>query len=635
MSGLKFLYNLILKDAIKGSGKASGIMSIGPDIRKITMNKYAKYVDSAKKQGVDLDKLSEEELKYIIELNKPKGPMIGEHRVIDATSPEGKGITESLFGKKPADVLDLSGKKIPPGSQIMGGEEVKIDIVADTIATIKSKKPIDAMKEANSVIGRKGKYKNLTPEESKKILKDTEDHIFERDIPIDPEDLADGGVAGLLGERPRQNFKMGKRAFLKFLASGAAGIAGLKTGLFGFGKKEAAKEVVKQAAGSGGQVPPYFLNLVSKIKMMGDDAPRLATKDRQKVTTYKDYTLTEDVTTGRQEIQRMKVLDDDSASYYGQPLTEETYMSYTPGETIIGKGNKPIKTGPEYDEGTALLRSDRGNAGEIVEESATISDDVIKEANYTFDKADGGRIGYSAGSKVIGKGIMAGINKLFGKGTMTTADKIKRPKKALDREMFKKADDRLNKKRQLTDEEFEDFQLELGDNLEAYNFDGTVGDSQRILKEQENYMKYMYDQYRTGKLDPVAGDKSLARKKLLEKRLEDMEASGDKRLMTRDEIEELSTFDFEKGLDDLDNMRGTKDGEAAQIKLKYPGISDDLINKILIDDNPQRKAEVLATLDESFKMMDKGMGPDDIITTFKNTKRTKQATGGLAGMLGE
>ena len=33
---------------------------------------------------------------------------------------------------------------------------------------------------------------------------------------------------------------------------------------------------------------------------------------------------------------------------------------------------------------------------------------------------------------------MATINKLFGKGTMTTADKIKRPQQALDREMFKK-----------------------------------------------------------------------------------------------------------------------------------------------------------------------------------------------------
>ena len=210
----------------------------------------------------------------------------------------------------------------------------------------------------------------------------------------------------------------GRRGFMKAAGAGAAGIAALKTGLLGFGK-EAAPVVEKAAeavSNTASQVPAYFLNLVSKIKNLGNDAPNLTTLDRQKVTTYKDYTLTEDVTTGRQEIQRMKVLDDGSEAYYGQPLTEETYMSYTPGETIIGKGNKPIKTGPEYDEGTALLRSDRGNAGEIVEESATISDDVIKEGtpfedDYTdFGKADGGRIGYSKG-KLVKEIIKAGEGK--------------------------------------------------------------------------------------------------------------------------------------------------------------------------------------------------------------------------------
>jgi hypothetical protein len=63
-----------------------------------------------------------------------------------------------------------------------------------TIQNINKMKPIDAMKEANSVIGRKGPYKDLTPEQSKKILQDTEDHIFERDIPIDPEDMAKADV---------------------------------------------------------------------------------------------------------------------------------------------------------------------------------------------------------------------------------------------------------------------------------------------------------------------------------------------------------------------------------------------------------------------------------------------------------
>ena len=108
MSGLNLLYKLLLKEAAKGSGKASGIMSIGPDIRKITMNKYAKYVDSAKKQGVDLDKMSEQEIKYILQLNKPKGPTLGGHQVIDASSPEGQGITRDLF-----NMLDKqSGKNV-------------------------------------------------------------------------------------------------------------------------------------------------------------------------------------------------------------------------------------------------------------------------------------------------------------------------------------------------------------------------------------------------------------------------------------------------------------------------------------------------------------------------------------------
>ena len=54
----------------------------------------------------------------------------------------------------------------------------------------------------------------------------------------------------------------------------------------------------------------------------------------------------------------------------------------------------------------------------------------------------------------------------------------------------------------------------------------------------------------------------------------------------------------------------------------------------MIDDNPQRKAEVLATLDEAFKMSEKGMSPDEILNTFKKTPRTKQADGGLNYLMG-
>jgi hypothetical protein len=59
-----------------------------------------------------------------------------------------------------------------------------------------------------------------------------------------------------------------------------------------------------------------------------------------------------------------------------------------------------------------------------------------------------------------------------------------------------------------------------------------------------------------------------------------------------------------------------------------------MINNILTDTNPQRIAEVKATMKEALKMQQKGMGPDEIINMFKK-KPTKHASGGLAGMLGE
>ena len=70
------------------------------------------------------------------------------------------------------------------------------------------------------------------------------------------------------------------------------------------------------------------------------------------------------------------------------------------------------------------------------------------------------------------------------------------------------------------------------------------------------------------------------------------------------------------------------------LKLKYPGISDDLLEKIMADDDPQRIAEVMATMDEGLKMMEKGMSTDEILNTFKKTPRTKNASGGLNYLMG-
>ena len=78
------------------------------------------------------------------------------------------------------------------------------------------------------------------------------------------------------------------------------------------------------------------------------------------------------------------------------------------------------------------------------------------------------------------------------------------------------------------------------------------------------------------------------------------------------------------------------------IVLKYRGkIDDNLLNKILADNNEQRIAEVLATIDEALIMQGKGMGPETIMTTLRDSwKRKKNASGGrvplgIGGLLGK
>jgi hypothetical protein len=58
-------------------------------------------------------------------------------------------------------------------------------LIMGIINTVKKLKPMDAMKEVNKVVGKQGKYKNLSDDEVKQIFDETNDHIFERDIPAD------------------------------------------------------------------------------------------------------------------------------------------------------------------------------------------------------------------------------------------------------------------------------------------------------------------------------------------------------------------------------------------------------------------------------------------------------------------
>jgi hypothetical protein len=191
-------------------------------------------------------------------------------------------------------------------------------------------------------------------------------------------EFAKGGIA-------RQNFAMGRRAFLKMLAGTGAGIAGLKSGLIGTGGKSATKKAVTETVKSAGSgtPPPYFFKLVDKIKTMGDNVTaKTATQERQQVTRYKDFELTEDVATGEQTIQRIKI-DDGNPQYYDETLAEDVYMNYKPG-----KGQSDEATGrvaDEYTEDTSYLRTSGPQKGEIYDTVDGVPDEVVQEGTMFED----------------------------------------------------------------------------------------------------------------------------------------------------------------------------------------------------------------------------------------------------------
>ena len=175
-----------------------------------------------------------------------------------------------------------------------------------------------------------------------------------------------------------ENGGMSRRAFLKLMG----GLASIPVfGKFFKAAKPAAKvaEVAKEVT-SG--VPAYFTELIKKIKLLGTDiSETAATTERQKVTQYKGYELTEDLTTGKKEI---KIGD----AEYGK----EEYMIYEPPETIIGKNNKPVQIPAQYDEVT--VKPDMDGKMKDVDSGLDSYDEVLEEVRM---KKSGGGVAYMLG----------------------------------------------------------------------------------------------------------------------------------------------------------------------------------------------------------------------------------------------
>jgi hypothetical protein len=495
-------------------------------------------------------KLTKKQQSYI--LNQAKQVQEFEDRYITGV----KDRFGKVVKKESADVLDLKGNPIDPSKPIMGGtQELQSGI-------------IKATKQKPTAVKTEAQIKKEIEKQNKESIQRFKDKMK------DPEDLAGGGVAGLLGENHRVPYIEG-----------------------GMTLKEVAEDTKID----------NFIEYLDLIELMRN----------MKGTKFHDAV-------------------------------------YKPRELEAAGG---------------------GLAG------------MLGEPTYQDDNH---RVPYSKGKFVL-KDLPAAIKKImekFGKKSITTADKIKRPLKAIEAEDTKAAFDRLTNKIN-TQEALAKGSEKMAGPIKNVNqksiFEPVSTDATTWLKQEKFFDPKALDMF--GKKVPsnwIEVEKKAA-KKLIDDlgpldvspnhpNYKDMKAI---RQSAKDRLESIKVTEAlggnitmhdwlrmnrknikmsdyikkpgaKKVVDELSGIKKAfiekksspwfKDPKTLtpeeELRREFPGITDDLIKNILADDNPQRIAEVKAAMKEAMKMQEKGMPVDEIINIFKK-KPTKHASGGLAGMLGE
>jgi hypothetical protein len=143
-----------------------------------------------------------------------------------------------------------------------------------------------------------------------------------------------------------------RRDFMKTAGAGASLVIAKMLG-FGDEFMKATKVVrptVEQTTTGG--VPPYFFELVKKIKKSGRALEPEFDPRVENNMQFENYIMRENTSTGEISIQKTKEgMVDTGYDVLDGTLSEET-ITYKPGEFIIGKDGKPVRTPDEYEEFT-------------------------------------------------------------------------------------------------------------------------------------------------------------------------------------------------------------------------------------------------------------------------------------------
>jgi hypothetical protein len=237
-------------------------------------------------------------------------------------------------------------------------------------------------------------------------------------------------------------------------------------------------------------------------------------------------------------------------------------------------------------------------------------------------KANGGRIGYAQGTPAMGLDYLTGMgpSKGYTDGGRI-GFKIGSGKKLLN--VISKFDDLKVKHKEAFKAHDQIFNVDINDKIAP----DMIAESMAEIKGKDYFslsQKEQSDFYK--KALAYVDDVRMIKKQ------NKMSISNEMNQAKQEGIQKTNKM-IELGLDPSNSKDYDKFLEMESIKQKYGNmISDDLLQKIMVDDNPQRKAEVLASIDEAMKMQEKGIAPEEIINIMKNTTRTKQADGGSIGL---
>ena len=145
---------------------------------------------------------------------------------------------------------------------------------------------------------------------------------------------------------------MNRREFLKVTGAGSTVILAK---LLGFGDEMAqtakVAEKVAEKATSGG-VPPYFFQLVEKIRRNGKQLEPEFDPRVENNMQFEDYVMKENKATGEITIQKIKEDGMSVGDDVIEGVVSDELITYKPGENILGKDGKYYRTADEYEEST-------------------------------------------------------------------------------------------------------------------------------------------------------------------------------------------------------------------------------------------------------------------------------------------